>query len=776
MERFGIGQAVRRREDERFLTGAGQYLDDITLQGTCHAAVVRSPYAHARIVSIRTDEAEGAPGVIAVYTAADYMQEGYGPFPTLTEVAGIDEHGVRRPDRHALATDKVRFVGDSVAFVVAETRAQARDAAELVDVEYEDLEPVVDLATVLDKKTPVIWPEIGTNLCYTFHKGDEDKTQKAIDEAAHVVELDLVNSRVVPSAIEARGAIGFWNAPDEQYVLYVSGQAVHAQKGQMAGAIFKVDPKHVRVIGPDVGGGFGAKNFVYPENVLVCWAAKKLGRPVKWVADRGENFTSEIHGRDHLTKATLALTAEGKITALKVDTIANMGAYLSSFATIIPTSASWVVMGGIYDVPAISMHVRAVFTNTVPVDAYRGAGRPEAAYIIERLVDLAATKTGIDRFELRRKNLIRTFPYTQALGMVIDCGAFEQNLDLAGQNIGLGDIEKRKKKSAKSGLLRGVGAATYLEVTLGNPAEATEIRFEADGTVTLLVGTQSTGQGHETAYLQLLDEELGIPADKVTVLQGDTGKIETGGGHGGSRSLSMGGVALMNAATDVRSKGARAAAHLLDAAPDDIEFKDGLFTVRETNRTISILELSLAIASADDLPEDVPASLTSKGATQREAFNYPNGCHMAEVEIDPETGVIDLQRYVIVDDFGKVVNPLIAEGQAIGGTVQGIGQALLEATVFDKESGQLLSGSYMDYALPRADDVPNIEVHLNQDQPTKTNPLGVKGAGEAGCSGAPPALVNAVCDALADLGVEHVDMPLTPEKIWRTIAEARNSA
>ncbi len=775
MERFGIGQAVRRREDERFLTGAGQYLDDIILENMAHSAVVRSPYAHARIVSVRTDEAEGAPGVIAVYTAADYMQEGYGPFPTLTEVAGIDEHGVRHPERHALASGTVRFVGDAVAFVIAETRAQARDAAELVDVEYEDLEPVVELATVLDDDTPVIWPEIGTNLCYTFHKGDEDKTQAAINAAAHVVELDLVNSRLVPSAIETRGAIGDWNAAGEQYVLYVSGQAVHAQKGQMAGAIFKVDAEKVRVIGPDVGGGFGAKNFVYPENVLVCWAAKKLGRPVKWVADRSENFISEIHGRDHLTKATLAVDADGKFTALKVDTIANMGAYLSSFATIIPTSASWVVMGGIYDVPAISMHVRAVFTNTVPVDAYRGAGRPEAAYIIERLVDLAAAKTGIERLELRRRNLIRTFPYTQALGMVIDCGAFEQNLDLAGRTIGLDGLDKRKKKSAKSGLMRGVGVATYLEVTLGNPAEATEVRFEEDGTVTLAVGTQSTGQGHETAYLQLLDNELAIPADKVAFLQGDTGKIETGGGHGGSRSLGLGGTALLNAATEIRAKGAVAAAHILDAAEDDIEFADGLFTVRGTNRTISLLELSLALQAADDLPDNVPASLTSKGSVQREAFNYPNGCHMAEVEIDPDTGVIDLVRYVIVDDFGKVVNPMIAEGQAIGGTVQGIGQALLEATVFDPASGQLLSGSYMDYALPRADDVPDIEVQLNQAQPTKTNPLGVKGAGEAGCSGAPPALVNAVCDALSGLGIRHMDMPLTPEKIWRTVKDARGS-
>ncbi|MEM7426873.1 MAG: xanthine dehydrogenase family protein molybdopterin-binding subunit [Pseudomonadota bacterium] len=773
MEKFAVGQAVRRREDERFLTGGGQYLDDIVLGNMCHAAVVRSPHAHAKILGVDTSDAQAAEGVVAVFSAEDYMKEGYGPFPTLTAIDGVDEHGVRHPERHALTGDVARFVGDAIALVVAETRQQAKDAAELVMVEFEDLEPVTDLATVLDEETPVIWPDLGAgNLCYTFFKGDLAKTDAAIEAAAHVVELDLVNNRLAPSAIEPRGAIGDWNAEDGQHVLYVSGQAVHAQKGQMAAAIFKVDPEKIRVIGPDVGGGFGAKNFVYPENVLVMWAAWKLGRPVKWVAERGENFLSEIHGRDHLTRTSLALDADGRFTALKVETIANMGAYLSSFATIIPTSASWVVMGGIYDIPTVAMEVKSVFTNTVPVDAYRGAGRPEAAYIIERLVDMAARQTGIDRLELRRKNLIRSFPYKTALGMEIDCGAFEQNLDLAAKTIGLADAEKRRKQASRNGKLHGFGVATYLEVTLGNPVDATEVRFEDDGSVTLLAGTQSTGQGHETAYMQILESRLGIPQEKVSFVQGDTDLVASGGGHGGSRSLAIGGTALHLTAAEIIEKGLKAAAHVLEENEDAISFGDGLFSARGTNKSISVLELQNALQEMNDLPDDIPASLSTKGSYEREAFNYPNGTHIAEVEVDPDTGKVDLVGYAVTDDFGHIVNPLIAEGQIIGGSVQGIGQAMLEGVEYDPESGQLLTGSYMDYCMPRADDLPAIQVGLNQDAPTKTNPMGVKGAGEAGATGAPPAVVNAVCDALSEYGISHIDMPLTSEKVWRAIRSA----
>jgi len=621
----------------------------------------------------------------------------------------------------------------------------------------------------------VVWPQFGSNLCYNFFKGDREATDAAIANAAHVVELDLINNRLAPAAVETRGAVGVWDGEDEQYILHVSGQAVHAQRQQMADVIFKVPLEKIRVHAPDVGGGFGAKNFVYPENVLCIWAAKHLNRPVKWIAERSENFLIEIHGRDHLTKATLALDAEGHFTALKVDTIANMGAYLSSFGTIIPTSASWVVMGGAYDIPAISMEVKAVFTNTIPVDAYRGAGRPEAAYIIERIIDVAATQTGMDRLELRRKNFISTFPHKTALGMVIDCGEFAQNLEMASQQIDVAGFSRRQKSTEASGKCRGLGFSTYLEVTLGAPVEEAEIRFDDDGQITLLMGTQSTGQGHETTYVQLVHSELGIAPDNIRYVQGDTGLIATGGGHGGSRSLATGGNALNATAGKVIEIGKRAAAYLFEGSQSDIQFEDGLFALRGTNKTISILELHRALVDATDLPDDVPASLSAKQKYEREAFNYPNGCHIAEVEVDPDTGNVDLLAYSIVDDFGRIINPLIAEGQILGGAVQGIGQALLEGVVYDNESGQPITGSFMDYTMPRADDLPSIIVGLNENVPTATNPLGVKGAGEAGATGAPPAIVNAICNALAGHGVTHVDMPLTAEKVWRAANAAANS-
>ncbi|MGI9372612.1 MAG: xanthine dehydrogenase family protein molybdopterin-binding subunit [Hyphomicrobiales bacterium] len=768
MEKFGVGQAVRRKEDERFLKGAGSYLDDLNLDNMAHAAVLRSPYAHARITAIDVSDARDMPGVSEVFTGADYAKTGNGPFPTLTAIDGLDDHGVRHPPRHALALDTVRFVGDPVAFVVAETKQQALNALEAIDVDYDELEPLTDLAHALDEDAPKLWPELDGNLVYTFFRGDRGATDEAIGDADHVVELELINNRLAPAAIEPRGAIGDWNDDDDQYILHVSGQAVHAQRGQMADAIFKVPHEKIRVAAPDVGGGFGAKNFVYPENVLCMWAAKELKRPVKWVAERSENFLTEIHGRDHVTTATLALSSDGKITALNVDTIANMGAYLSSFSTIIPTSASWVVMGGAYDIPNVAMQVRAAFTNTVPVDAYRGAGRPEAAYIIERLIDVAAAQTGMDKLELRRKNFITEFPYKTALGMVVDCGEFAQNLDLARGHIDVAGFAARQKASEATGKLRGLGYSTYLEVTLGGPIENAEIRFDDDGGVTMLVGTQSTGQGHETAYSQLIHSELGIDPDKIRYVHGDTGLIKEGYGHGGSRSLATCGHAIQNAAGDIIEKGKKAAAHLMDATEDQIDFTEGLFSVRGTNKALSVLEIEAALRdTAEEVPENVPATLTSSGSYEREAFNYPNGCHIAEVEVDPDTGHVEIAAYAIVDDFGRIINPLIASGQIMGGAVQGIGQALLEGVVYDNDSGQPVTGSFMDYTMPRADDIPDFALELNENVPTKTNPLGVKGAGEAGATGAPPAIVNAVCDALQSRNVRHIDMPLTPEKVWR---------
>ncbi|MGI9482294.1 MAG: xanthine dehydrogenase family protein molybdopterin-binding subunit [Hyphomicrobiales bacterium] len=767
MEKFGVGQAVRRREDERFLTGVGSFIDDLQFENLAHAAVLRSPYAHARILSIDTEEAKAAPGVIAVFTGADYAKSGNGPFPTLTAIDGLDEHGVNHPPRHALAEDTVRFVGDPIAFVVAESRKAAQDAAELIDVDFEPLRHNTDLARVFDEDVPVIWPQFGSNLCYTFSKGELAATDAAIAEALHVVELDLINNRLAPAAVEPRGAVGEWDRGNEQYVLHVSGQAVHAQRQQMAEAIFNVPLEKIRVHAPDVGGGFGAKNFVYPENVLCIWAARELGRPVKWIASRSENFLIEIHARDHVTKATLALDADGKFTALKVDTIANMGAYLSSFGTIIPTSASWVVQGGAYAIPNAHMQVRAAFTNTVPLDAYRGAGRPEASYIIERIIDVAADQTGFDRLELRRKNFITTFPAKTALGMTVDCGEFEQNLDMASTKIDVAGFAARKAQSEAHGRRRGLGYSTYLEITLGGPVEGAEVRFDDDDGVTLLVGTQSTGQGHETAYTQLVHSELGIDPAKICYMQGDTGIIREGYGHGGSRSLATCGNALKVAAGEIIAKGRAAAAHLFDVDDDEVVFAEGLFSVKGTNKSISVLELQRAIAEKDDVPENVPASLSTFSRYEREAFNYPNGCHIVEVEVDPETGAVELMQYAVVDDFGRIINPMIATGQILGGTVQGIGQALLEGVVYDHESGQPLTGSFMDYTMPRADDICALDVSLNENVPTATNPLGVKGAGEAGATGAPSAIVNAICDALKTEGVTHIDMPLTPEKVWR---------
>jgi carbon-monoxide dehydrogenase large subunit len=772
MQKFAVGQAVRRVEDERFLKGDGCYVDDIRLDNMAHAAFVRSPFAHAKIGKIDVSAAVAMPGVIKVLTYKDVKKAGLGAFPTVTAVDGVDENGITVPDRFALTGDVARFVGDPVAMVVAETTVQAQIAAEAIMVDYSDKPAVVDLASVLDRKTRLIHPKLKSNRAYHFHKGDEAGVDKAIAAAAHVTRLTFVNNRVAPSAVEPRGSIGDYDKQKDQLILHVSGQAVHGQKGQMADAIFKVPPEKVRVVMPDVGGGFGAKNFVYPENVMVMLAAKLVGRPVKWIAQRSENFLSEIHGRDHLTTAELALDEDGKFIGLRIDTRANMGAYLSSYATIIPTSASWVSMGGNYRIPSVSMSVDAVFTNTVPVDAYRGAGRPESAYLIERLVDLAAFETGRDPIALRRQNFINQYPHKMALGMVIDCADFEGTLDKALAVHDADGFAKRRKSSERKGKLRGLGVSSYLEVTLGMPSDFAELRFEADGTVSLMTGGQATGQGHETTYKQIICSELGIDPGKVRYITGDTDVIMAGGGHGGSRSLMVIGSALLTTSHEVVNKGKLAAAHVLEAAAQDIEFKAGRFAIMGTDRGIGILDLAARLrAMAGSLPAGVPETLSSSKTWERKQFSYPNGVHVCEVEVDPDTGMTDITGYTVVDDFGRIINPLIAGGQVMGGAVQGIGQALLEGVTYD-ETGQLLTGSFMDYCMPRASDLPSIGLEFNQDAPTQSNPLGVKGAGEAGATGAPPAVVNAVVDALKPLGIGHIDMPLTPVKVWEAIRTA----
>lgn len=768
MRKFSIGQPVRRREDQRFITGTGCYLDDIAMPGMARAAFVRSPHAHARILSIDVDEARAAPGVIAVFTHEDVEEAGLGTFPTLDQVDGVDENGINVPPRHALTGGIARFVGDPIAMVVAETDEEAREAADLVMVDYEDLPAAADVASALDEGTPLVWPDFGSNRVYHFHKGDLEGTDQALARAAHVVSLDFINNRVAPCAMEPRGVIGSWKPEISQYVLHVSGQAVFGQRAQMADRIFKVPPEEIRVIMPDVGGGFGAKNFVYPENVMVMFAARAVGRPVKWVAERSENFLTEVHGRDHVTRADLGLDADGKFTALRIRTLANMGAYLSSYSTIVPTSASWVSAGGNYAIPKMSMAVDAVFTNMVPVDAYRGAGRPESAYLIERLVDVAAHDLRVDPIELRRRNFISSFPYKQALGVSVDTGDFARTLDMALEAADHAGLDARRQAAEKRGRLTGFGISSYLEVTLGIPFDESEIRFDDDGGVSIIVGSASAGQGHETTYVQMVNAELGIDPDRLRYVQGDTGLMASGGGHGGARSLKIAGSALYLAAGDVREKAIKAAGHLLEADPDDIEFVDGTLRIKGTDRALSILDVEVGLKTAGDLPEGVPATLTSKHRFERQGLSFPNGAHVAEVEVDPETGHVELTRYTVVDDFGRVVNPLIAAGQVLGGVGQGAGQALLEGVRYD-DSGQLVTGSFADYALPRASDLPSMSVAFNENAPTDSNPLGVKGAGEAGATGAPPAVVNAAMDALRPYGVRHIDMPLTPEKVWRAI-------
>ena len=773
MDKFGIGQPVRRFEDQRFLTGTGTFTDDINLDGQACGVVVRSPFAHARIVSIDTSAAEAAEGVQCVLTHDHYRADGLGGLSVVAQIEA--QVGVFEPPRPALANGRVRHVGDPVAFVVADTRKQALDAAELVLVDYEDLPTATDLAKALDDDAPKIWDEFDSNLSFHFEKGDRAATDDAFAAAERVVSVDLVNNRLVQAPIEPRVAIGDYDAGDEQFTLRLAGQGVFNQQRVLAGKVLQIPNEKLRVIVNDVGGGFGSKNFIYPEYALVLWAARRLGRPVKWLSERTEAFLSDVHGRDQITRADLALDPDGRILGLRASSRANMGAYLSTMAPVIPTGASWVVMGGAYAIPHVFFEIDGVFTNTVPVDAYRGAGRPEASYIIERLIEIAAIETGIDARELRRRNFIDTFPYKTSLGLSIDSGAFEDNLDRALEIADASGFEARRQSAKADGKLRGLGVSSYLEITLGPPADTSEIRFEDDGHVSLLVGTHSNGQGHQTMYSQMAHELLGIPVDKIRFIQADTAAIASGGGHGGSRTTGIGGVAMTQAAGVVREKAIALAGHFLEAGDGEVDFADGLFTVTGTNKSMTIMEIADAARDADDLPDGLDTTLTSSATYTREGFNFPNGCHVAEVEIDPETGICRIVGYSIVDDFGAVVNPLLAKGQAMGGTAQGIGQALFENTVYDPESGQLLSGSFMDYTMPRADDLPDLVVELNQDVPTTTNPLGAKGAGEAGCTGAPSAVANAVMDALKDYGIAHLDMPLTPEKIWHAIREAKTA-
>jgi aerobic carbon-monoxide dehydrogenase large subunit len=760
---------MRRLEDFRFLTGRGRYLEDIALPGEAHAYVLRSPHAHAVIERIDPAPAMEAAGVLGVFTDTDLRTDGLGPLPCIAQVNTVD--GMVVPPRYALARGRVRHVGDPVALIVAESINLARDAAERVAVEYRPLDAVVDASAALLPDAPRIWDEAPGNCSYRFKRGDRAAVEAAFAAAAHTIEIELVNNRVVPAPIEPRAAIGTYDVARDCLHLVLTGQGVHSIRNQLAEAVFHLPPDRVRVTAPDVGGGFGMKNFIYPEWVLVLWAARRLRRPVRWVAERSEEFVSGTQGRDNHTRARLALDEAGRFLALDVSTVANLGAYLSSNGPGSSTNSPATAMGGIYAIPAIFMDVRGVLTNTVPIDAYRGAGKPEANYLIERLIDVAARRIGRDPESLRRRNMVAEFPYRSALGMNIDCGRFAANLDEAlAQARDAGYAERRAASEAR-GRLRGLGIGCFLETARGTPNEGAEIRFDADGGVSLILGTQSNGQGHETSYAQIAVAELGLPVENLRLVQADTTAVRSGAGHGGARSMHQGGTALVKAAAEVIAKGRAIAAGLLQAELADVVFSGGRFSVQGTGREIDLLSVARAANDPSSLPAGLAPGLDSYVYNLSDVFTFPNGCHIAEVEIDPETGVVTIDRYTVVDDYGRLINPTLAKGQVQGGVAQGIGQALLEHTVYDPVSGQLLSGSLIDYTLPRAGDLPPFQITL-AELPTAANPLGVKGSGQAGCMAAPQAIINAIIDALAPLGIDHIDMPATPERVWRVIRAA----
>ncbi len=779
MNQFGVGQPVRRVEDRRFLTGHGDYVDDLTLPRQAHAFMLRSPHAHARIRKVDTAATASAPGVLAVLTGEDLEHDGLGPIPCLIPLTNRDGSAALLPPHPAIVRERVRHVGDTVAMVVAESLGAARDAAELIEVDYEPLPAAIDTEHALDQGQPIVWDDAPANLAFDWAIGDSAAVDRAMATARHRIALEIVNNRIVVNSMEPRGAIGQYDAGNDAYTLWSATQGSHFLRALLAESVFKIPENRIRVVTGDVGGGFGMKFFLYPEHILVLWAAKKIGRPVKWTPERSDAFMTDTQGRDNFMRLELGLDEEYRFLGLSVTNLANMGAYLSNFAPEIPTGSGGVMFSGVYAIPAISVTVKGVFTHTVPVDAYRGAGRPEAAYALERLIDYAARRLGVMPDELRRRNFIppEAMPYATPLGLVYDSGDFARNMDDALAAADIAGFAARRAESTARGRYRGIGYAVYIEQSGMPPDEFAELRFDPSGNLTMLMGTQSSGQGHQTAYAQLAAERLGLPLDKIRVVQGDTAAIAFGRGTGGSRSLPVGGASADAAAQKLIAKGRRIAAHLLEAAEADVAFADGMFRISGTDREMGIEAVVRAAFDPAQLPEGVEPGFAESGHFTPPAPTFPNGCHVCEVEIDPDTGHVEIVRYLVVDDFGIVINPLLLRGQVQGGVAQGVGQAMLERTVYDPETGQLVTGSLTDYALPRAEDLPAVEFSYNV-VPCRTNPLGLKGAGEAGAIGAPPALVNAIVDALAPLGIEHIDMPATPERLWQAIrtAERRQAA
>ncbi len=776
MGQFGIGQSVRRKEDVRFITGAGRYVDDINRPGQAYAVFVRSPHAHARINGIDPAAARQAPGVLAVFTHADIAAAKLGRIKCVVPLKNRDGTNYPNPGRPLLAAERVRHVGEAVAMVVAQSLAQAKDAAELVAVDYAPLDAVVDPAAAVQPGAPQLFDEAPGNVALDWALGDDQAVAAAFAAAARIVRLDLTISRVIVNPIEPRGVVGEHDAASRRFTVHVGTQGVFAARTTIARNL-NVGEDKVRVVSSDVGGSFGMKGFDFPEHALVPFAASRVGRPVKWTCDRQEAFLSDTQGREQRVHAELALDADARFLAIRAETFANVGAYLSSFSLYIATIAGFRLLTGAYRIPAAYVRVRAVHTNTVWVDAYRGAGRPETAYVLERLVDRAARETGLSPDEIRRRNFVppTAMPYQTPMIVRYDSGDFPRNLETALANARWSGFAERRAEAARRGRLRGIGLAYYLEVTANMPQERADIRFLPSGRVFMGVGTGPSGQGHETAFAQILEDRLGVPFDAIDFVFGDSDALAQGGGTGGAKSLMLAGTALVDAAEKIIAKGRRLAGHALEVAEQDIEFHDGVFAVAGTDRAISIIELARRTREARELPEGLPASLDDIGTSSADKNTFPNGCHICEVEIDPDTGATEICFYTVADDFGRVINPMIVEGQIHGGIVQGIGQALMEQGLYDPDSAQLLSGSLMDYALPRASDVPGIAVTFNE-VPCTTNVLGIKGAGEAGSVGSLAAVVNAVVDALAPLGVRHFDMPATPPRVWAAIAGAKTAS
>ena len=781
----GIGASVRRKEDLRFISGHGHYTDDINRPGQLYACLRRSDRPHARIVALDTRAAAAAPGVVAIYTGADFAN--IGGLPCGWQIHNKDGSPMAEPKHPVLADGRVRHVGDPIAVVIAESKQQAKDAAELLAIELEDLPAVANVTDAVKPGAPLLHEGATGNLCYDWHIGDKAAVDAAFAQAAHKVHLDLTNNRLIPNAMEPRAAIGDFDSSTGDYTLYTTSQNPHVIRLLMGAFVLGLPEHKLRVVAPDVGGGFGSKIYHYAEEAVVTWAAGKLKRPVKWTAERGESFMSDAHGRDHVSTAELALDKDGRFLALRTHTLANMGAYLSTFAPAVPTYLYATLLAGVYTTPAIYAEVKAVFTNTVPVDAYRGAGRPEAAFLLERLVDVVAHDTGLDRVEIRRKNFIPrdAFPYQTPVALQYDSGDYFTTLDVALKHADWAGFAQRRAAAAARGKLRGIGLSTYLEAcgiapsavagALGARAglyEVANIRVHPTGSVSVFTGTHSHGQGHETTLAQLVTDQLGVPFAQVDVVHGDTARIPFGMGTYGSRSLAVGGSAMVRAMDKIIAKGKKIAAHLLEADVRDIEFKDGRFTVAGTDKVKTIGEIALTAYVPHNYPiEDLEPGLEETAFYDPKNFTFPGGCHVCEVEIDRDTGVVRVVNFVAVDDVGRVVNPMIVEGQVQGGVAQGSGQALLENAAYDA-NGQLLSGSFMDYTMPRADDLPNFDVSTENTMCTH-NPLGSKGCGEVGAIGSPPAVINAVVDALSEYGVRHLDMPATPAKIWAIIEAGR---